>query len=193
MVMTMGKGYGTDYLLREVGPALDAADNPAASAYYTGAVDEGEPPGLWFGAGAESLGLTGTVDGTTFQGLLEYKLDPRDPASGDISTWGEARTLVPQPKRSEKVEDAYKALLEQHPEAGPEERVELRTQAVAATRPAGVPFDDLTFSPPKSVSVVWAACEKKAADARAAGDAARAAGEHSRAAGADADAREWAG
>jgi hypothetical protein len=193
MVMTMSKGYGTGYLLDEVGPALDAAENPSASAYYTGAVDEGEPPGLWFGVGAESLGLTGVVDGTTFQGLLEYKLDPRDPASATVATWGQARTMVAQPQRGGKLDDAYAALLAAHPQAGPEERAVLRAQAVAATRPVGVPFDDMTFSPPKSVSVLWAACQKKAVDARAAGVVARAVGDLSRAGRYEVQAREWGG
>ncbi len=203
MVMTMGKGYDTDYLLREVGAGLDAAGHPAvaaylanhqsASAYYTGAVDEGEPPGIWFGAGADFLGLSGVVDPTLFQGLFEFKLDPRDPASADVATWGQARTMVAQPKRTGKVDDAYTALLAQHPHAGPEERAALRRQAVAAARPGGVAFDDLTFSPPKSVSVMWAACTKKAADAAAAAAAARVVGEDSRAGRHDLQAREWAG
>ncbi|WP_219420454.1 relaxase domain-containing protein, partial [Pseudonocardia nigra] len=37
--------------------------------YYTGAVAEGEPPGRWWGAGAERLGLTGLVDGQDMRAL----------------------------------------------------------------------------------------------------------------------------
>ncbi len=191
MVMTMSKGYSTGYLLDEVGPGLDAAVNESAAAYYTGAVDQGEPPGLWWGAGAESLGLAGTVERDVMQGLYEYQLDPRDPNAHDTATWGRAKTLVPQRTTSGKVEDAYQALLAAHPQAGPEERAVLRAQAVTATRPAGVAFDDLTFSPPKSVTVLWAACAKKAADARSAGAAARSAGDLTRAAGAEQSARLW--
>ena len=46
--------------------------------YYTGAVAEGEPPGRWWGAGAEQLGLRGLVDAQDMRAVYERFLDPRD-------------------------------------------------------------------------------------------------------------------
>ena len=44
--------------------------------YYTSAVDAGEPPGVWFGAGAEKLGLTGTVDADLMEAVYTHLFDP---------------------------------------------------------------------------------------------------------------------
>jgi conjugative relaxase-like TrwC/TraI family protein len=194
MVLKFSTGHSTDYLLSEVGEGLDAAER-GASAYYTGAETSGEPPGLWWGAGAAALGLSGVVDAETMQGLFDHRLDPRDPAARSMSTWGEAATLTASPRpRATRVKQAYEQLLAEHPGAGPEQRVALRAQAdrqVAADN--RVAFDDLTYSPPKSVTVAWAAASRAGVDARAGAQAARQAGDFARAAAQDAHAAEWAG
>ena len=51
MVLRITRGYSPDYLLKEVATGREN--------YYTGAVAAGEPPGRWWGAGAEALGLHG--------------------------------------------------------------------------------------------------------------------------------------
>lgn len=51
-----GAGQGNYYL------------NLAREDYYTGG---GEPPGQWFGRGAEDLGLAGTVNATELHNLME--------------------------------------------------------------------------------------------------------------------------
>src|SRR3712207_7748567 len=53
-VLRISGGYSPEYLLKEVATGRES--------YYTGAVAEGEPPGRWWGAGAEKLGLSGLVD-----------------------------------------------------------------------------------------------------------------------------------
>jgi hypothetical protein len=50
VVTTIAKGYDLDYVWKNVGSAR-AAD------YYMHAVEEGEPPGRWWGRGAEALGF----------------------------------------------------------------------------------------------------------------------------------------
>ena len=50
-MLRISGGYSPEYLLKEVATGRES--------YYTGAVTEGEPPGRWWGAGAEKLGLTG--------------------------------------------------------------------------------------------------------------------------------------
>jgi hypothetical protein len=49
MVLRITRGYSPDYLLKEVATGREN--------YYTGAVTAGEPPGRWWGVGAEKLGL----------------------------------------------------------------------------------------------------------------------------------------
>ena len=50
-MLSIASGYSPEYLLKEVAAGREN--------YYTGAVAEGEPPGRWWGDGAESLGLSG--------------------------------------------------------------------------------------------------------------------------------------
>ena len=66
-------GHDTDYLTEAVAKGREG--------YYTGAVAAGEPPGLWYGRGAETLGLTGEVDAEIMKALYTHGLDPRDPAT----------------------------------------------------------------------------------------------------------------
>ena len=50
--------------------------------YLTGPVavpQAGRLPGLWYGDGAEALGLTGEVDADLMEAMYSRLLDPRDP------------------------------------------------------------------------------------------------------------------
>jgi hypothetical protein len=49
---TVAKGYDLDYAWRAVGEAYRGAG------YYLAAAEAGEPPGTWWGPGAERLGFT---------------------------------------------------------------------------------------------------------------------------------------
>ena len=52
VMATIAKGYDLDYAWRAVGEAYRGAG------YYLAAAEAGEPPGIWWGPGAERLGFT---------------------------------------------------------------------------------------------------------------------------------------
>ena len=160
-MLTISSGHDTKYLTGAVGKGREG--------YYTGAVAAGEAPGVWYGAGAELLGLSGEVDAEQMEAIYTHLLDPREPVSASPATWGEAAQLGKPHKNYRSAEDIYQASLQREPEAGPERRAELRAQAERSERQA-VSFIDATFSVPKSISVLGVAFERKAAEARAAGD-----------------------
>src|SRR3954451_8333843 len=173
-MLRVRKGYDVDYYLDATTKGQDA--------YYTGAVEAaGEPPGTWHGRGAEALGLVGEVDPLAMKALYTHGLDPRDPATADRASWGEAARLGSAPRNYQSAEEIYARLVEQHPDAGAEERAELRVEAGQAARQA-VSFYDLVLSASKSHTLLWVACEQGARDAAAAGDHA-AADEYARVAG----------
>lgn len=160
-MLSLAKGSDVGYLTKEVAGGREG--------YYTGAAAAGEPAGLWYGAGAEALGLSGEIDADLMEAIYAHLLDPRDPAAHDRETWGEAGALAPAHRAYRSADDIYAGLLEKHAGAGPEERAELRAQADRSARSA-VAFVDATFSAPKSVSVLGVAFERAANDARLAGD-----------------------
>ena len=160
-VLSIKTGHDVRYLTDAVAQAREG--------YYTGAVATGEPPGLWWGAGAEALGLTGEVDADLMEAIYTHLLDPRDPAAHSRSTWGEAESLGAGHRRYRTATEIYDDLVAAEPTAGAERRAELLAQAERSARQA-VSFIDLTFSAPKSVTVLGAAFERAANDAAAAGD-----------------------
>src|SRR6266496_210343 len=72
-VLTISSGHSAEYLTAAVAAGREN--------YYTGAVAAGEPPGRWYGAGAEALGLTGLVSTQDMTALYERYLDPATPPS----------------------------------------------------------------------------------------------------------------
>ena len=161
-MLSIKTGHDVGYLTNAVAQAREG--------YYTGAVAAGEPPGLWWGAGAEALGLTGEVDADLMEAVYTQLLDPRDPAAHSRSTWGEAdvagRRPPPLPHGGR---DLRRPASPTSRPPGRSERAELRAQAERSARQA-VSFIDLTFSAPKSVTVLGVAFERAANDAAAAGD-----------------------
>lgn len=153
MVLSVGSGHSVDYLTGAVGGGREN--------YYSGAVAAGEPPGIWYGKGAELLGMSGEVDTAQMEDIYSRLLDPRDPDREQLL--GKAH------KNYRSVDECYAAALEREPLAGPERRAQLRADAEAAARQP-VAFLDATFNAPKSVSVMGAAFERAANEARAAGD-----------------------
>ncbi len=153
MVLSVGSGHSVDYLTGAVGGGREN--------YYSGAVAAGEPPGLWYGKGAKLLGLSGEVDAEQMEDIYSRLLDPRD---------ADREQLLGKPhKNYRSADEVYAASLEREPLAGPERRAQLRVDAEAAARQP-VAFLDATFNAPKSVSVMGAAFERAANEARAAGD-----------------------
>src|SRR3954452_19005581 len=161
MVLRITRGYSPQYLLKEVATGREN--------YYTGAVAEGEPPGRWWGAGAEELGLTGLVDAQDMTGVYERFLDPRADGFRDAARWDEVSTLGQTGRRYLSEDELYAKALEREPDATAERRVELRTEAGKAAR-HNVAFFDVTFSVQKSVKLLHTAFEAQEVSARKAGD-----------------------
>lgn len=151
-VLSLKSGHSVGYLL---GPVAGGRES-----YYTGAVEAGEPPGVWYGGGAELLGLTRQVDGAVMEAVYSHGLDPRAPG-------GDAR-LGREPMRFRTADERYEELVAGEPDAGPERRAELMRVAERAAR-QNVAFIDATFSAPKSVTVLAVALERAENEARHAG------------------------
>jgi conjugative relaxase-like TrwC/TraI family protein len=160
-MLTMRPGHSVDYLTREVATGREN--------YYTGAVSEGEPPGRWYGAGAEALGLTGMVDHQDMTALYEHFIDPRDPAFRDPDGWKDATTLGHGGRRYKTADELYAQYLDAEQYADAERRVQLRALASKNER-KNIAFMDLTYSVPKSITVLHAAFEHQEVQARRAGD-----------------------
>ncbi|SNS81175.1 MobF family relaxase [Actinomadura mexicana] len=169
-MLSIAPGYDPKYLTRQVGRG---AEN-----YYLSAVAEhGEPPGVWWGRGAEALGLEsgGEIDGAVFEALYEHFLDPRDPSFSDpdVATEDKAR-LGRRKSRFQSWETILEKSLAGEPEASPERREELRIAAKGQARQAVI-HHDVTFSPVKSVTLVHAGLLAAGRRAEAEGNAALAA------------------
>jgi conjugative relaxase-like TrwC/TraI family protein len=160
-VLTIYPGHSADYLLDAVATGREN--------YYTGAVAAGEPPGRWYGAGAEALGLAGLVDAQEMQALYEHFLDPRDPAFKDPSNWERCTTLGHTGRAYKSADELYTEALSKEPWADAERREQLRLDASKTAR-RNVAFFDITFSVPKSFTVLHAAFEAQEVKARKAGN-----------------------
>ncbi|WP_406051324.1 MobF family relaxase [Kribbella sp. NBC_00889] len=156
-VVSVRSGHRADYL---TGAVASGREN-----YYTGAVAAGEPPGRWFGKGAEALGLTGEVDAQDMTALYERFIDPRSDAFRDPARWDEAETLGHAGRNYKSEQQVYADALAKEPGASPERRAELRALAGKAVR-KNVSFHDATFSPQKSVTVLHTAFEAQEVQAR---------------------------
>jgi conjugative relaxase-like TrwC/TraI family protein len=150
-VLSFSIGHSIDYLTDQVAAGREA--------YYSDAVAAGEPPGRWSGLGAVALGLSGEVDTDVISALYGRFIDPRDGV-----------TVLGNPYRNYlQAEELYARKLEANPLATPEERELMRVKAGKEAHET-VAFYDATFSPPKSVTVLYFAFEAQEMAARAAGD-----------------------
>ncbi|MFD8492416.1 MobF family relaxase [Amycolatopsis sp. NPDC059657] len=149
-MLTVANGYSVRYLTDEVAKGRES--------YYTDAVTAGEPPGRWYGGGAEKLGLTGLVDEQDMRAVYEQFVDPRDEAFKDPARWAEASTLGHTGRNYPTQDELYTAALDAEPDATGERREELRLDAGKRAR-KNVAFLDATFSVQKSVTVLHTAFE----------------------------------
>lgn len=161
-MLSLSPGHDTAYLTGAVGGGREG--------YYSAAVTAGEPPGVWYGAGASALGLVGEVDADLMEAIYSGLLDPRDPNAHDRSTWGQAETLGAGHKHYRSAQERYDAALATNPGASPEERAQMWRAAEQGARQANA-FIDATFSPPKSWSIASVAFERASNLAYQAGDA----------------------
>ena len=161
VIATLAKGYDLDYIWKQVDQTL-AAD--PASYYITSAETGGEPPGRWWGPGAQALGLESGQ-------LVEQRL--YDLLFGERKA-PDATQLGKPPGSGRKAADIYAALLAAEPHATQERKRELRLDATRHARQSPL-FFDLTLSLSKSISIFHASLGENARLAHETGDVA---GEH---------------
>jgi conjugative relaxase-like TrwC/TraI family protein len=156
VVATLSKGYDLDYIWKQVdrGPVKDAA-----SYYLQASESGGEPPGRWWGPGAQALG---------FQHGQTIERKPYDLLFGKRQA-PDGTQLGRSPGDARKAADLYTALLAAEPHATAERKRELRTEAVKKARQSPL-FFDLTLSMSKSISLFHASLGENARLARQAGD-----------------------
>jgi conjugative relaxase-like TrwC/TraI family protein len=133
--------------------------NPTA--YYIDASEKGgEPPGRWWGPGAQALGFASgqVVEREEYDLLFGERKAP------------DGTPLGRPPAGGGKAAEMYAALLGAEPEATPERKRELRARASREARRSPL-FFDLTLSLSKSVSIFHASLGENARLAREAGDA----------------------
>jgi conjugative relaxase-like TrwC/TraI family protein len=156
VVATLSKGYDLDYIWKQVdqSPGKNAAD------YYIQASESGgEPPGRWWGPGAQALGL---------QPGQRVERGPYDLLFGERKA-PDGTPLGRPPGNGRKAADIYTQLLAAEPHATAERKRELRLEAVRQVRQSPL-FFDLTLSLSKSVSIFHASLGENARLARHAGD-----------------------
>jgi TrwC relaxase len=116
VVATLSKGYDLDYIWKHVdrGPVKDAA-----SYYIQASETGGEPPGRWWGPGAQALG---------FEPGQRVEREPYDLLFGQRKDPG-GSPLGRPPDGGRKAADVYKLLLAAEPDATAGRRRELRVEA----------------------------------------------------------------
>src|SRR5580692_7586252 len=155
-VATLSKGYDLDYIWKQV----DRDSSKDAASYYIQASESGgEPPGRWWGPGAEALGFEPgqTVERKPYDLLFGQRKAP------------DGTRLGKPPDGGRKAADVYTRLLATEPHATVERRRELRIEATGQTRQSPL-FFDLTLSLSKSISIFHASLGENARLARQAGD-----------------------
>lgn len=150
-MLSIAPGYDPKYLTRAVGPGRENYFNAAVAQH-------GEPPGRWWGRGAEELGLTpgSQVEGRVMEELYEKFHDPRDPNFGRADVPDEEKARLGRRKTAfQDWEQIFAKSSAAEPEASPERLKELEIKAKQQARQAVI-HHDATFSPSKSVTLVHA-------------------------------------
>jgi hypothetical protein len=156
VVVTLSKGYDLEYIWRQVD--MDAWKS-AAEYYIQASESGGEPPGRWWGPGAQALGFA--------PGQLVER-EPYDLLFGERMAPG-GTALGRSPSNGRNTADLYAQLAVAEPQATAERKRELRAEATARARPSPL-FFDLTISLSKSISIFHASLAENARLARQAGD-----------------------
>jgi TrwC relaxase len=157
-ITRLAVGHDASYPFRQMGEP----DVPAPVDYYLGAVEKGEPPGVWTGAGVTAFGFKvgQRIDRAAFETLYGQFVNPQT-----------GERLGRKPQDFERTADViYQELLRAEPEATARRRMELRRLAEHQARQP-VHYWDATFNPSKSVTVAWLAARAAALTAAREGDA----------------------
>ncbi|WP_306324110.1 MobF family relaxase, partial [Streptomyces sp. CC224E] len=182
MTATVSPGSDPDYLINAVGQGGEH--------YYLKAIEQaGEPAGIWLGDGANDLGLAGEVDHDLMSDMYSKLTHPHlhaevrqslseitaergtDEYRAQVAAIYDAARVGRKPydytKSTEaKVEAALEKL---GPDATPEQRREAELK-VRQNAPSSRTYYDVTFSVPKSYSLLHAGFQVEAARLREAGD-----------------------
>src|SRR5215475_3610738 len=150
---TVAKGYDLDYAWRAVGKTYRGAG------YYLAAAEAGEPPGTWWGPGAERLGFAA--------GQLVER-EPYNLLFGERKGPG-GQKLGRAPASAGKAVEIYKSLLAAEPGADDHRRAELRIMAQRQARQSPLYFD-VTTSWSKDISIFHASIGAAIQRARDDGD-----------------------
>ena len=156
VVVTVAKGYDLDYIWKTQGqPRAERT----SGGYYIDAAQAGEPPGRWWGFGAEALGFTAgqVVERKPYDAVYQ-QLDPRT-----------GRRLGRPRGKYTKFADHLARLKAAEPHATAERLIELEREAAQATRQPAA-YTDVTISFSKSISVLHASIRENARRAGLAGD-----------------------
>jgi TrwC relaxase len=153
VMATVAKGYDLDYAWRAVGEAYRGAG------YYLAAAEAGEPPGTWWGPGAERLGFTAgqQVEREPYNLLFGERRGP------------DGQRLGRAPANAGKAVEIYKGLVAAEPGADDHRRAELRIMAQREARQSPLYFD-LTTSWSKDISIFHASLGAAVQRARDGGD-----------------------
>src|SRR5215470_1515859 len=157
VVVTAAKGYDLGYVWKNQAHK-DGAEQTVGG-YYINAAQAGEPPGRWWGPGAQALGFT--AGQSVERGPYDAVYRQRDPVTGE--KLGRARGSYL------KFNDHLARLRAAEPHATAERLVELEREAAQATRQPAA-YTDVTVSFSKSISVLHASIRENARRTRLTGD-----------------------
>ena len=156
VVVTVAKGYDLGYVWKNQG---QASAEQTTGGYYINAAQAGEPPGRWWGPGAQALGFAAgqVVERKPYDAVYQ-QVDPQTGAK------------LGRPRGSyAKFADHLARLKAAEPHATAERLIELEREAAQATRQPAA-YTDVTVSFTKSISVLHASIRENARRARLAGD-----------------------
>src|SRR5690348_8842677 len=155
VVVTVAKGYDLGYIWK----TQDHAADRTTGGYYLNAAQAGEPPGRWWGPGAQALGLAPglIVDRKPYDAVYR-QTDPRN-GTGLGRPRGRYLTFA----------DHLARLTAAEPHATAERLIELEREAARATRQPAA-YYDVTVSFSKSISVLHASLRENERRARMGGD-----------------------
>ena len=155
VVVTVAKGYDLGYIWKTQGETAGRT----AGGYYINAAQAGEPPGQWWGPGAQALGFSpGQIVQRKPYEAVYQQIDPRTGAR-----LGRPRGRYPT------FADHLARLTAAEPHATAERLIELERQAAQATRQPAA-YTDVTVSFSKSISVLHASIRENERRARLAED-----------------------
>ena len=156
VIVTVAKGYDLGYIWKAQG---EAAAGCMTGGYYLNAAQAGEPPGRWWGPGAQALGfIPGQVVERKPYDAVYRQIDPHTGAK-----LGRSRGRYPT------FADHLARLRAAEPHATAERLIELERQAAQATRQPAA-YTDVTISFSKSISVLHASIRENERRARLTGD-----------------------